>query len=228
MGEFNQYLSERLTGIGYCLMGAHQAGRHLSSATKGTEREAFIRLFLEEVFTPSFRFGHGDITDSVGQISGQCDIVVEYPFVPSVPVPGGGARLYLAEGVAAVIEVKSNLLAQWDEVVATAKKIKELTRNINPLVTVGVAETSKIPVFAVGYTGWKTMESIAGKLDGSEVDGAFIIDSALFVANSNFFGGVRASGPVAMWLLMATLQEAMSTVKLADPSLLAYAKPDRQ
>jgi len=44
----------------------------------------------------------------------------------------GGPRLYLAEGVAATIEVKSNLASQWDEALATAKKVKELKRIFVP------------------------------------------------------------------------------------------------
>ena len=47
---------------------------------------------------PIYRFGTGDATDSTGNKSGQLDVVVEYPFSPSLPVVGTGqSRLYLAE-----------------------------------------------------------------------------------------------------------------------------------
>ncbi len=79
----------------------------MSDSSKGSEREHFIDLFLKEVFPPSYRFGTGDALDSAGNKSGQLDVVVELTFFPSLPALGGGSRLYLAEGVAAVIEVKS-------------------------------------------------------------------------------------------------------------------------
>jgi hypothetical protein len=71
------------------LKGVHQAGDRLSNASKGNEREAFINGFLSQVLPPHFRFGSGDITDQHGARSGQLDIVVEYPFVPSLPIVAG-------------------------------------------------------------------------------------------------------------------------------------------
>jgi hypothetical protein len=38
-------------------------------------------------------------------MSGQLDIVIELPFLPSFPTPGANERLYLAESVALAIEV---------------------------------------------------------------------------------------------------------------------------
>lgn len=91
-------------------MGAHQAGGSMRSASKGNEREAFINAFLSEILPPQFRFGSGDITDQSANRSGQLDIVIEFPFVPSIPIVAGKSpRLYLAEGVLAVIEVKSDI-----------------------------------------------------------------------------------------------------------------------
>ncbi len=126
----NEHIAERLEGIKRMLMGAHHAGSPLSSASRGSEREAFINGFLSQVMPPHFRFGSGDATDQHGVRSGQLDIVVEYPFVPSLPIVAGQSpRLYLAEGVVAVIEVKSDVAAQWGEVKATAKKLATLARN---------------------------------------------------------------------------------------------------
>ena len=106
----NPHIVQRLTGIQSMLNGAHQSGSTMSAASKGTERAAFIDQFLSQVFTPQFRFGDGDATDKSGAKSGQLDVVIEYPWVPSLPIVGSDKpRLYLAEGVAAVIEVKSDL-----------------------------------------------------------------------------------------------------------------------
>jgi hypothetical protein len=85
----------------------------MSGASRGREREHFLELFLYQVFPPTFRFGSGDIMDRRRVRSGQLDFVVEYPFLPSFLLVGPGPRLYLAAGVAAVIEVKSDLQRQW-------------------------------------------------------------------------------------------------------------------
>jgi hypothetical protein len=111
------------------LLGAHGASGVLTTASRGNEREAFINAFLADVLPPQFRFGTGDAVDQGGHKSGQLDSVIEYPFVPSLPVVAGRSpRLYLAEGIVAVVEVKSNVSAQWDEVVATASQLAALTR----------------------------------------------------------------------------------------------------
>ena len=82
----------------------------LPGATVGSERETFLRKFLQKVFPTHRRFATGAITDSQGAISGQVDIAVEYPFAPSFPMPSTDERLLLAESVAIVIEVKSDLI----------------------------------------------------------------------------------------------------------------------
>jgi hypothetical protein len=125
----NQLVLERLAGIQTILKGVHQAGTPMSSATKGSERNAFIDEFLAQVLPPIFRFGSGDVTDLAGARSGRVDVVVEFPWLPSLPVIHAGQhRLYLAEGVAAAIEVKSDLTKQWDEVVNTARQLAPLQR----------------------------------------------------------------------------------------------------
>ena len=103
----NQHVFQRLSGLQTILNGIHQSSVGLSSATIGGERAAFIDQFLSKVLPPIYRFGSGDVTDSSGAKSGQLDVVVEYPFAPSLPTVGSGqSRLYLAESAAAVIEVK--------------------------------------------------------------------------------------------------------------------------
>src|SRR5258708_5911835 len=125
----NNHVLQRLAGIQQILAGVHSAGSTASMSTRGTEREAFIKEFLATVFPHSFRFGHGDVTDQQGNRSGQLDVVVEYPFLPSLPVTAGnGTRLYLAEGVAAVIEVKSDVSTQWREVLTTAGQLGPVRR----------------------------------------------------------------------------------------------------
>ena len=226
MAHLNPHIEARLTGLRHILMGVHVASKSLSSATKGGEREGFVRLFLEEFFPRGFRFGHGDITDSSDAKSGQCDIVVEFPFIPSIPLPGGGARLYLSEGVAAVIEVKSNISNQWAEACTTASAVRRLHRKLNPTVVVGSDVLPSIPIFAVGYEGWKTIETAQENLAASDLSAVLIIESGIFVAKNEFFGGVKAARAAGVWAFIASMNEAMSYVKAADPSLLSYCRAD--
>jgi hypothetical protein len=125
---FNPIIESRLAGMRKMVLAGYESGEALSSATKGHEREAFVNGFLSQVFSTSYRFGTGDITSTDNIRSGQVDIVVESPFWYSLPAFPEGPRLYMAEGVAAVIEVKSDLTKQWDEAVATADKVKQVKR----------------------------------------------------------------------------------------------------
>lgn len=111
----NEHIYKRLEGIQKLLTAVHSSSNAFSNESRGTEREAFINLFLSNMLPNQFRFGSGDITDIGNNRSGQLDIVIEYPILPSLNLPatGSNTRLYLAEGVVAVIEVKSDLPTQW-------------------------------------------------------------------------------------------------------------------
>jgi len=110
-------------------MALFAGGQRMSNATKGSERELFVRSFLSQVFHPMHQFDSGDIVDSHQVPSGQLDIVLPYPDVPwSFPMLADGPRLYLAEGVAVAIEVKSDVEKQWDQVLRSATALKKLER----------------------------------------------------------------------------------------------------
>jgi hypothetical protein len=178
----NQHIIDRLEGIQKMLMGAHKAGSQMSNASRGSEREAFINAFLCEVLPPQFRFGSGDITDQSMKRSGQLDIVIEFPFVPSLPiVTGKSPRLYLAEGVLAVVEVKSDIRKQWKEVERTADSLSKIKRNYGTGFTFGVAAGSRIPLYAVSYEGWKDFAMVERHLDENpSVSGILIIQHGHF------------------------------------------------
>jgi len=137
---------------------------------------------MESIFPSTYRFGTGDIVDSNGVRSGQIDIVTEYPFLPSFPALGKDSpRLYLADGVAIVIEVKSNLCDQWDEVIATCNKLKKLSCDESRITqAIGSTPGTKIPLIAVGFKGWKKKETIEETLDSSNVDAILSIEEKIF------------------------------------------------
>ena len=84
LSAMNPHIASRLSGIHSVLWSAFEAGSLLSSSSKGYECETFISLFLSEVLPPIYRFGTGEITDSLmngdpSRRSGQIDIVIEMP-----------------------------------------------------------------------------------------------------------------------------------------------------
>jgi hypothetical protein len=205
------------------LLGAHGAGGVMTSASRGNEREAFINAFLADVLPPQFRFGTGDAVDQGGNKSGQLDIVIEYPFVPSLPlVAGRSPRLYLAEGIVAVVEVKSNVSAQWDEVVATATQLATLTRTYGSGVSFGPGAAPKVPLYAVGYTGWKQLSTIKKNLAKTPaVNGVLVIDRGHFIGEYEYLDHKRQrltyrceadSSPMALWSLITCIHHAGSMV----------------
>jgi hypothetical protein len=207
------------------LCGAYRSGAGLSAATRGYERELFISSFLEKVFPPGYRFGTGDAIDIRGARSGQLDIVVEFTFLPSVPVPGGSARLYLAEGVAAVVEVKSDLAKQWGEVESTAAALRSLERQFQvPGLTPCGPPPTRIPLFAVGYTGWRQLDTVREKASAGVVDGILVIEPGLFSTRPDFPNGLYAEGPIALWGLISALHYCTLSVVINSLSPIEYVR----
>jgi hypothetical protein len=162
----NQHILSRLQGIQEILNGVHRASSPMSNATSGTERQAVIDHFLAAVFPNQFRFGTGDATDKTGNRSGQLDVVIENSFSPSLPsIPAGNTRLYLAESIAAVVEVKSNASSQWDQAAHTACQLAPLSRDFGATMNMGPSATLNIPFFVLGYTGWNQIQTLESKLN---------------------------------------------------------------
>jgi hypothetical protein len=221
----NHHIAARLKGIQAILNGVHKAAGSLSSATKGHERAWFINAFLSEVLPNPFRFGTGDATDSEGRKSGQLDVVIEYPFMPTLPLAGpGSSRLYLAEGIAAVVEVKSDVENQWSQALETARQLAPLRRVFGNAVDLSESGTTdRIPLFVAGYTGWKTIQPLHKHLDDADgtVDGILVIDSGLFVS-SRVFRSIEWADEWALWGLIVCLHEAATALKFACPDPCDY------
>lgn len=219
----DSYLFSRLSSIQKQLV-AHHEGGSPSSASKGREREDFINGYLKKIMPPVFRFGSGEAIDARGKVTGQLDLVVEYPLFPSLPLPGSKPRLYVSEGIAAVIEVKSDLTGQWEEVVKTAKAVKGLYRGWGGNILIGDERFAKtIPIFAVGYKGWAKEETVRSKLVDSNVDAILVIDPGVFVANELFNIKKRFEGPWALWGFFTCLYLALDAIKVLQADLENYA-----
>lgn len=173
----------------------------MPSASKGTEREIFVEIFLRNVLPPAYRFGTGVITDTVGKQSGQIDVVVEHAIVPSFPLVGASIpRLYLAEGVGAAVEVKSDLPGQWEEVLATGKSVGALHRDNG---------TSQVPYFAVGYAGWKKKETMFAKFQEARAAGV-PLTGLLSLAPAFYIGWLAQQVPQPPTIVMGHQIPAIS------------------
>lgn len=216
---------DRLLGIQQMLVGVHQASDPLSSNSKGVEREAFINGFLREVLPSIYRFGTGDVVDLDGKRSGQLDVVVEYPFAPSLPISQSTPRLYLAEGVAAVIEVKSDVAKQWKEVLYTASKLVPIRQDQSgPRSTVGDVPPNQLPLFAVGYTGWKTQDAMIQHLgDSPNIAAILVIDSGLFASKGEYGGNEVRGNAWALWGLVSCIYRAISHLQATQTDPFKYA-----
>ncbi len=217
----NQHLVNRLIAIQQALMAQHMGGAGLPNAVIGNERETFLREFLQKVFPSHYRFTGGAITDSSGRISGQVDIAVEYPFICSFPMPASHERLILAESVLAAIEVKSNLVSQWDQVMATVRAIKQLQRDVAPLMVFGQAPSDRVPCIAVGYRGHTTIEGLRERLattpDECRPDAALVIESGCFEGL-----GCWATGAAGLYALCSVLIRSATQLQAAAPDMFRY------
>jgi hypothetical protein len=218
----NPHLLQRLAGIQQILCGVHAGSSPMSSATSGHERAAFVDNFLAQAFPSPYRIGTGDVTDAQGNRSGQLDVLVEYPVTPSVPLAGAASRLYLAEGVAAVVEVKSNCAAQWNQVVSTVAQLSKVKRTYGATVGFGSPPTPDIPHFVASYTGWNQAATVTAKLAAAQgIDGVLIIDAGIFVSSARF-GGMTATGPLSLWGLICCLHQATNSLASAATNPIAY------
>ncbi|ACV10427.1 hypothetical protein Huta_0239 [Halorhabdus utahensis DSM 12940] len=95
--------------------------------TAGEVRELFVEEFLSDMYPEQFVFGDGEIIDSSGRVSPQADLVVYDQQSPLLTY--GGSNHFLAEGVLAHLEIKSDLTSSVDDVLTKTEGVKELNKN---------------------------------------------------------------------------------------------------
>lgn len=222
----NPFLAHRLKAIRSSLLATYAGGEGFPNAVIGAEREAFIREFISKVFPPHYRFVGGSIIDSLSnQISGQVDIAVLLPSAPSFPMPSAGdERLVLAENVGAVIEVKSNISTQWDQVLETTKKIRTLKKFMRKGKNESELIVADIPLIAVGYKGWKDVWSLKERWqkENKDVrpDAVLVIEQQAFVS-----AFLQAQQDAALIAFIAYLSNILATHERIPTDLLRYVGP---
>jgi hypothetical protein len=137
------------------------------SSDLGSVREHFVKQILSGFLPRSVIVGNGEIISGDGQRSGQQDIIIyrsDFPVITSsTPV-----NTYLAEGVLATIEIKSNLSTgepHLKSAFRSAKGALLLAKQARSLrgSREQVLELSKencIRTYVIGYAGWKNVESL--------------------------------------------------------------------
>jgi len=222
----NQFLITRLEAIRASLLATYAGGVGLPSTVIGAEREAFVREFVSKVFPPQYRFVGGAIIDSVAnEISGQVDIAVLLSSAPSFPLPAAGdQRLVLAENVGAVIEVKSNVAAQWGQVTNTVKKVRSLKKYISKGRSDGESIVTDIPIIAVGYTGWRDVWELKKHWENesqeSRPDAVLVIDQQAFVS-----AHLQAEKYGALMAFIAFLSHTLVSHEKIATDLFRYIGP---
>ena len=118
---------------------------------RGSERETSIKLFLEAYLPKRYAIASGEIVDSQGNTSRQCDLVIFDSQNCPLLLAGKDYRIFPAESVYAVIEVKSVLdTAQLKKAADNIFSVKNLKRDNGNIAGV---------VFAYKATGeGKTIE----------------------------------------------------------------------
>lgn len=246
----NKYVYQRLEGLLISMHGQYVSGGASANAVRGAARADFVTSFLDKVIGPAYRIKqNAEITDTHGNRTGEVDIILENGHFPCIPMLDSEvARLHFAEGVGAAIEVKSNLSSQWDEALATSKKVGAISRKFSggtfstPGMNVIMLNVTfnnknlpriekdphpfskKIPFFLVGYTGWSSLETIAKRIDEANmVAGILQINPPMYVG-SKCLGNKKIEGPFSLLYFLADLHNSFSQIKDASSDILDYAK----
>jgi hypothetical protein len=231
----SEIVINRLNSILNMLTAARQGGADVSTPTMGRERELFINMVVSNIISVPFRIGSGDIVDRNNNLSRQADIVIEYSNTLSFPsVYPHSERLYLAESVCAVIEVKSTLSEQWRAVVKAATALHRLDREPGAVGYVGEEPPKKIPFFVVGYSGWQDSRTARSNLDEVNreairdaavpaISGILQIDPCFFVGAGRFqdhsFDGARG-----LFGLLLSIEQLTSAMLSSKPPFKGYVE----
>lgn len=231
----NDHIRSRIKAIQDALLAAYRGGAGMPSAMVGGERELVLHGLLREVLPPIYRFGQGAITDATGDLTGQLDLVMELPFGPSLPMPAGSHRLYLAESVASVVEIKSDLSSQWTEVERTVRKVKPLSRDLRQIQGLALESSPEpderisriqgIPCYVIGFRGYNGTSALERRLSqtasAARPDGALVIESGAFVGVTG-----SAEGAEGIYRLIAELAEVFNAaLGVAYPRFSSYVQP---
>jgi hypothetical protein len=137
------------------------------STDLGYSREHFVKEIMSSFLPKSVIVGSGEIIDGQGRRSGQQDVIIyraDFPVITSLTPVGA----YLAEGVIATIEVKSDLSTGEPSLYSAFKNVQRVLSlgKAAEIISGTDAEVQKlqelnsIKTYVVGYTGWESTKSL--------------------------------------------------------------------
>jgi hypothetical protein len=226
----SKIVRDRIQSILETLKAAHAGGADVSTPTMGRDRELFINMVLSNIISVPFRLGTGDIVDRNDKKSRQADIVIEYANTLSFPsIYPHSARLYLAESVCAVVEIKSTLSTQWPHIKDAAAALHELDREVGEIASVGPPPPSKIPLFVVGYTGWVEAKTALDNLEKINAHGHVLVSGILqidpcFYVGAKPFSDHSFIGPEGLFGFLLSIEQLTSSVISTKPPFSGYIR----
>lgn len=209
------------------LMLGYKQSKKYPSTVIGSERELLIEALLKRALPSNIRYGSGVIMDSRGHKTGQVDIVLECQNSFSLPITSGKQRLYFADTVAAVIEVKSDLNKQKVEAFQQNHSVKKLFRK---KIREGFIDQKQyaVPSYIVTFKGAK--EEIVDKWIYAECrvkrqffpTGILCLDPACFYAFEPDGGTIISRGNGAVFAFLCSLSNWANYNKESQFDLESY------
>lgn len=204
-----------------------------SSTDLGTNREHFCRNFLAKVLPLKLKVTKGEIIDTENHSTGQLDVILIRDDAPAITY--GEIETYLAEGVFAVIEVKSNLTTNELERAANSlSRVKDLCINSGAAITSGpvLGRPLRI-VFAYEGATWETLKREINTRGWNDIfdiivilnRGVLIRRGLLLNWNGNEVFAVANGKAAALGLLYYHLIQYSSTFVGRSLNLSGYFEP---
>jgi hypothetical protein len=150
------------------LLAAYRKSEGSAAANKGSLREEAVKRAIMHSLPATARLYDGEIVDPFGGQSGQLDGIVVAATGAALATSPTDPRVVLAEAALGVIESKSDIGAQWDEVKLTWNKLRVLRRyKGNPAGAWhgGGPHPSDhaFPLLIVGRFGWQKNTTLRDK-----------------------------------------------------------------
>ena len=135
---------------------------------RGSEREASLRDFLRIYLPSRYAVENGEVVDTDGQTSKQCDLIIYDHLNSPLLLAGRDYRVFPVEPVLATVEVKSVLsTAELQDAAEKIRSVKRLRRVNGPIAGIVFAYSSTWKKDPMGSIGEK-LRIINSKLEPYE------------------------------------------------------------
>lgn len=217
-------LYSRLGAIRHALLAAYQDGG--SCSVSGHVREQTVRQLILPSLPIKYRNTAGQIIDQYGGVTGQLDTIIDNSLFPSIAAPSiADVRIVLAEGASSIIEVKSGLPSQWDQVLATRNKVYPIRRRFRKGSITRGEVPERIPLFVIAYEGWSQLDTVRSKIDEIGIDGILVLQpKALFAGRIYDHEVTTATDENALWAFICALSFRATQILDATCDLFAYGR----